>query len=122
MIYTQTQKRFRWSTVLLPFVAILLLIIIVSNCYDKRQAKRAKQAENESLNSTISVLESLEKNINREIINHYEKIDSLVHVRDSVVSEHSTKTVLRLQYEVDSIFNRQLNISHETGSGKGITK
>lgn len=103
MIYLPKPKpRFKYSAVIVPFVGILIAIV-VSNRLDKKQARRAKEIEKAS---SISILQETEKNLNRKIIQHYEKIDSLINVRDSVNYEHSTKTVKQLQQHVDSLFNR----------------
>jgi hypothetical protein len=99
----------------------ICLTILVAIIADRVQAKRAKAAEKESIRQTISVLEGMEKNLNRQIIKKYEEIDSLIIVRDSINHEHSTKTVIRLQQAVDSIFNRQSYIPDKNGSGQGAT-
>lgn len=106
------KKRFNWDWVLLPFLTLFILIGL-SVYLEERSEQRVKDAEKVS---TIPVLESVEKTINKEIVQHYEKIDSLIVVRDSVVTEHSTKTVIQLQQSIDSIFNRQSDLPLEARS------
>jgi hypothetical protein len=100
----------------------IVLTVIVAIYFDRKQNKRAKEAEKESIQQTILILEDLEKNLNREIINHYEKIDSLIVLRDSVNYDHSTKTVIQLQQSIDSIFNRQSYLPDKAGSYPSIAE
>lgn len=110
--YKAGSPGFNWSKVLTPFLGILLTIVIAMY-FDRKQADRARKAEAESTQNTLKVLEDMERNLNKEIVQHYEKIDSLIYVRDSVISEHSTKTVTELQRAIDSVFNGFPDLSNQ---------
>lgn len=64
-----------------------------------------KKAQQNQVNKVLTVGQQ-QAAINTQILKHYENIDSLSAVLDSLNVLHSTKSVGQLQTTVDSIYNR----------------
>ena len=90
---------------LLPFIGLVLTIIVAMH-FDKKQAKRATAATEKANQEVLKNFATIEININQKIVKHYENIDSLVYVRDSILHEQRTNTIRELQRAVDSLFNQ----------------
>lgn len=67
--------------------------------------KAEKKAQQNQVNKVLTIGQQ-QAAINTQIIKHYENIDSLSAVLDSLNVLHSTKSVSELQADVDSIYNR----------------
>lgn len=67
------------------------------------------KAENKAQQNRVSksaTIQQQQADIDLQIFTHYEKIDSLNHVRDSINIVQRSKPVKQLQADIDSIFNR----------------